>query len=189
MSQRADRRVEGLLYAVTGALALAGAAVAFAVRCDEGQEQVSSPMALDAGVAEDAGVATARAVDDFVPDLPEVPDLATQPPPAAPPTGDDPRLRQLGAEMRLLSRAREQLAEHPAEALSLLDQHRRLHADGVLREEREAFAIEALLALERADEAERRYYDFRRAFPQSDFTSRLERAMQRPRHEVGEHGR
>ncbi|MBZ0121042.1 MAG: hypothetical protein K8H88_28870, partial [Sandaracinaceae bacterium] len=80
------------------------------------------------------------------------------------------RLRRAGQRFRLD-------AENPAYAPIFVDP------------EREAFAIEALLALERADEAERRYYDFRRAFPQSDFTSRLERAMQRPRHEVGEHGR
>ena len=139
---------------------------------------------------EDAPEQRSKAGPDFVPDLPEVPDLETQPPPPPPDEADrDPRFAQLGAEMRLLGRARELLAEHPAEAVGLLDQHRRLHPDGVLREEREAFAIEALVMLEHVAEAERRYYEFLRDFPRSDFQGRLEELMERPPHEVGAVGR
>jgi hypothetical protein len=58
-------------------------------------------------------------------------------------------------------------------ALAVLEEHRRHHADGILREEREAFAIEALVELERRPEAERRYYDFQRTYPHSDFSRRL----------------
>ncbi len=111
-----------------------------------------------------------------VPDLPEVPDLATEPPPP-PPQNDDPRLGQLGAEMRYLSRARELLDQHPAEALGVIEQHRRNYPNGVLREEREAFALEALVAVGRTDEAERRYYDFLREYPHSELTGRLDRIM------------
>lgn len=125
---------------------------------------------------------------DFVPDLPEVPDLATEPPDTPPPS-DDPRMEQLGAEMRILSRARELLDEHPAEALGVLEQHRQRYAHGVLREERDAFVIEALLTLEHVDEAERRYYDFLSDYPESAFRERLRRAMMRPPHEVGAGGR
>lgn len=105
------------------------------------------------------------------PDLPDVPDLANEPPPPRP--EGDPRMSSLGAEMRYLSRAQQLLEDQPARAYELLDEHRRAHPDGVLAEEREAFAIEALLALERREEAERRYTDFLRRFPQSDFTERL----------------
>ena len=175
-----------LLYGAALLCALAGGAVAIASRCSEPVVPAHPivPVAVDAGV--DAGPRPI-AHDDFVPDLPEVPDLATQPPPPA--VVADPRSSQLGAEMRLLSRAREELAQHPAEALALLDQHRHYHPDGVLREEREAAAIEALVALERSAEAERRYYDFLRDYPQSEYRARLEDVMRRPPHPVGEHGR
>ncbi|MBX3273736.1 MAG: hypothetical protein KF729_25955 [Sandaracinaceae bacterium] len=126
---------------------------------------------------------------DFVPSLPAVPDLATQPPPPRPDTPEDPRMATLAAEMRILSRARTLLGEHPAEAFGVVEEHRRRFAQGVLREEREVFAIEALLALERSAEAERRYYDFVRDFPRSDHRDSLERAMLRPPHRVGAGGR
>jgi len=75
--------------------------------------------------------------------------------------------------MRHLSRARELLADHPAEALGILEQHRRQFPQGGLSEEREAFAIEALVALGRTDLAERRYYDFVRDYPSSELAGRL----------------
>jgi len=127
--------------------------------------------------------------EGFVPDLPEVPDLETEPPPEREPAEEDPRMQTLAAEMRMLNRARTLLGEHPAEAIGVIDDHRRQYPDGVLREEREAFAIEALLALERVEEAERRYYDFLREFPDSEHREALRRAMQRPPHEVGARGR
>jgi hypothetical protein len=71
----------------------------------------------------------------------------------------------------------------------VLEQHRRVHPHGVLREEREAFAIEALLALSHVAEAERRYYDFLREYPDSAFRERLRAAMRRPPSEVGASGR
>jgi len=82
--------------------------------------------------------------------------------------GDD-----LSAEMRLLSEARSSLAEDPAEALALLDQHRERYARGVLREEREAYAILLLRRLDRAEDAERRLVDFRMDFPNSNFDAVL----------------
>ncbi len=118
------------------------------------------------------------ATEGPVPDLPEVPDLAAEPPPARRPSSGDPRMQQLGAEMRFLSRARELLAdEHPAEALGVVEEHRRAFPNGVLSEEREAFALEALVAVGRTDEAERRYYDFLRAHPHSELADRLARLM------------
>lgn len=123
------------------------------------------------------------------PELPAVPNLATEPPPPRPPARDDPRMQQLGAEMRYLARARDLVSEHPSEALGVLRDHRQEYPQGVLREEREAYTVEALLALEHVAEAERRYYEFRRDFPESDFTERLQEMMQRPPHAVGAGGR
>lgn len=137
----------------------------------------------------DAPSAPADVDPDFRPDLPPVPNLATQPPPPRPPAQDDPRMQQLGAEMRYLARARDLVSEHPSEALGVLRDHRQEYPQGVLREEREAYTVEALLLLEHVAEAERRYYEFRRDFPESDFTERLQEMMQRPPHEVGAGGR
>ncbi|MCA9608084.1 MAG: hypothetical protein KC619_20890 [Myxococcales bacterium] len=143
------------------------------------------------GEIDEADVASARPLPPgFVPALPEVPDLDAEPPPARQAEdGEDPRMENLAAEMRILSRARTLLGEHPAEALGVIRQHQRQYPHGALREEREVFAIEALLALEHADEAERRYYDFLRDFPDSEHRAHLSQEMMRPPHRVGASGR
>jgi|SRR5690606_19391499 len=162
MAAGGAKRMDAVLYGTVLALALGGGAIAIAGAFGEDPpvERTS------AGEAE-------QQAPPFVPDLPEVPDLRSQPPPAAPQGEDDPRLAELGAEMRYLSRARELLAEQPAEALAVLEQHRRRHPDGGLREQREAFAIEALAALGHTELAERRYYDFVRDYPSSELSARL----------------
>jgi hypothetical protein len=161
----ARKKLDVFLYGTALVLAIAGGA--WAVWGSFGAADAPAP-AMAEGATEEV---PARA-PDFVPDLPEVPDLSAGPPPA--PTGpEDPRLAAIGVEMRYLSRARELLADHPAEALGVLEQHRRQYPQGGLSEEREAFAIEALVALGRTDVAERRYYDFVRDYPSSQLTSRL----------------
>jgi len=199
---RADSMVYGLALVV--ALIAGAAAVLSATGEDEAPAASAEgtaaaepePAAPDAAEEPTGGVEIvepaprrSKAGPDYEPDLPEVPDLEREPPPEREPAAADPRFADLGAEMRILSRARELLAEHPAEALSVLEQHRRRHPGGALREEREAFAIEALVNLEHVHEAERRYYDFLRDFPHSDFDARLAELMQRPPHEVGAMGR
>lgn len=113
----------------------------------------------------------------FTPDLPEVPAL---PPgtrlgrgraPAA--SADD----QLAAEMRLLQEAQRITERDPAGALALLEQHRARYPRGTFREEREAYAIEALVRLEHTSEVERRYLEFRADFPSSTFLVHLEQRM------------
>lgn len=166
------RRLDLWLYGTAGVLAIVGVVLAVGDRPSAGEPTVPAP-SLDEEPEP-------RAADEprLVPSLPEVPDLATQPPPAREePAEEDPRLAQLGAEMRFLSRARALLDEHPAEALAVLEQHRRAHPNGILREEREAFAVEALVSLERSAEAERRYYDFLRTYPSSAFAPRLRTLM------------
>jgi hypothetical protein len=90
--------------------------------------------------------------------------------------GDD-----LNAEMRLLSEARISLAEDPAEALALLEQHRERYPLGALREEREAYSILLLRRLDRAEDAERRLFDFRMDFPGSNFDAVLREESARVR--------
>lgn len=173
-------RLDVLIYGTALVLAVVGATVAIVDRPPVHQE---NPPTL---VERRANPAPAPAPEPPppeaqgpVPDLPEVPDLATEPPPPRP-AAADPRLAQLGAEMRYLSRARELIEQHPAEALGIIEEHRRNYPNGVLSEEREAFAVEALVACGRADEAERRYYDFQRAYPHSQLGTRLARLMRQP---------
>jgi len=168
MAEEGDAKKQKLdvfLYGTALVLAIAGGA--WAVWGSFGGAEPQVPVAAEA-----ERPSRPEAAPEFVPDLPEVPDLSAGPPPA--PTGpEDPRLADIGVEMRHLSRARELLADHPAEALGILEQHRRQFPQGGLSEEREAFAIEALVALGRTDLAERRYYDFVRDYPSSELAGRL----------------
>jgi hypothetical protein len=72
-----------------------------------------------------------------------------------------------GEEIALLARAHESLHERPAESLALCRKHETEFAGGRFAEEREAVAIEALVYLHRADDAERRFARFQKAYPMS----------------------
>lgn len=200
----ASKEIDKIVYGVALVVALVAGGIAYFSHQDREAEEPAPDPVAEARARAEQEVPTghiefvepepeppprSRAGDDYVPSLPEVPDLETEPPPERPPTQEDPRMQTLAAEMRILSRARSLLGEHPSEALGVIDQHRRQYPHGVLREERESFAIEALLALEHTAEAERRYYDFLVDFPSSEHREHLQRAMQRPPHEVGAGGR
>lgn len=91
---------------------------------------------------------------------------------AAPATVQDP-----GAEIALLQQARRALASAPAQALALTQSHARLFPDGTFREEREALAVEALLALGRHAEANARAHALLERYPQSAYRRRIERLL------------
>jgi hypothetical protein len=84
------------------------------------------------------------------------------------PTASDPL-----AELALLRRARAALRSDPAGALQLTERHRREHGRGLLAEERELLATEALMNLGRTDEARARARAFERDYPSSAHTRRL----------------
>jgi len=71
------------------------------------------------------------------------------------------------SEATLLERARRALTSDPAGALALTNQDAALHPHGVLTQEREVIAIEALRRLNRGAEADRRAAAFGRAYPGS----------------------
>lgn len=81
-------------------------------------------------------------------------------------------------EIGLLSRAQQALVAQPALAFTLAERHRRLFPDGLLAQEREVIAIEALRGLQRTAEAEARAQRFRARYPRSAHLPRVER--QRP---------
>lgn len=78
------------------------------------------------------------------------------------------------SEISLLQAAKAALRDDPAAALALADRHARRFAVGALAQEREVIAIEALVALGRADDARDRGARFERDFPQSAHRLRVE---------------
>lgn len=96
-------------------------------------------------------------------------------PPHVTPPSDDPE-----AEAQLLHRAQDALSRAPAQALALGQEHARRFPRGLLVQEREVLAIDALLRLEHRAEAERRAEAFARAFPNSSHRRRIETLLATP---------
>jgi hypothetical protein len=79
-------------------------------------------------------------------------------------------------EAQLLRSARAALPSTPARALELTVEHERLYRSGMLVQEREAIAIEALMRLGRRSEATARADRFLARFPASPYRARIESA-------------
>jgi len=80
-------------------------------------------------------------------------------------------------EYHLLRAARQALADRPARALELTDEHIRRFAHGMLAQEREAIAVDALVQLGREGQARTRAQNFFASYPSSPYRSRVERAI------------
>jgi hypothetical protein len=78
------------------------------------------------------------------------------------------------SELDLVQRAQAALRTSPTQALSLADEHRRLFRDGMLAQEREVIAIDALVRLARSDEARARADAFRHRWPSSAHARRID---------------
>ena len=88
--------------------------------------------------------------------------------PPAPAKVEKPSVKASGpSEAELLENARRKLSSDPSGALELVQQHRARFRGGVLAQEREVIAIEALRRLGRTAEADARAEAFDRAFPNS----------------------
>ncbi len=81
-------------------------------------------------------------------------------------------------EYRLLRSARQALVGDPAQALALAQEHARRFPRGMLAQEREAIAVEALVRLGRRREARARARGFFAAYPSSPYRSRIERLLE-----------
>jgi hypothetical protein len=80
----------------------------------------------------------------------------------------------LGLEMRLLRRAEAEIrAGDPRQAMALLAQHAEQFSSGAMSEERAAFRVLALCALDRIDEAEAEAEHFARDYPRSPLRGRV----------------
>jgi hypothetical protein len=82
-------------------------------------------------------------------------------------------------EIALIGNAHDALRTNPAAALALCKQHETKFAGGHFAQEREAVAIEALVYLNRKDEAQKRFADFNRNFPSSSHRVHLESLLAR----------
>jgi len=111
--------------------------------------------------------------------------LAIAPAPAIASRGNvPPRARDerrtasaFAAELELLGRARAALGHDPAAALALTTRHGRLFPGGLLEQERDVLVIEALVALDRRDEAADRARSFWRRYPQSPYADKVRRTL------------
>ena len=83
-------------------------------------------------------------------------------------------------EDQLLEQARSALRSNPERALSLTRQHQLDFPRGVLSQEREVIAIEALRRLGRTEEAARRTERFERLYPQSAHKRKLDAPQREP---------
>lgn len=78
------------------------------------------------------------------------------------------------SEVQTLQRAQDSLRAEPARALAICDEHARRFPRGLLNEEREVIAVDALTRLGRRDEALVRARGFREAHPSSGHLGRIE---------------
>ena len=101
---------------------------------------------------------------------------------ATAPSGPSPeRVTPKGAlaEDRLLRRARRALPQNPRGTLELTRRHAREFPRGVLVQEREALAVDALARVGRTSEARKRAERFLRAYPRSAQRARVESVLER----------
>lgn len=118
-----------------------------------------------------ATVASAPAVAET--SAPEL-KLAPSPVKQAAPAGASASARgSFESEVALLARARAELASDPARSLASTDEHRERFGSGVLEQEREVIAIDALLRLRRRQDAEARAARFEQNFAGSAHARRV----------------
>ncbi len=82
-------------------------------------------------------------------------------------------------EFALLRAARQAVASQPERALSLTEEHAQRFPSGMLAQEREAIAIEALAKLGREAQAQSRAHTFLKAHPGSPYRPRIDAALAR----------
>jgi hypothetical protein len=153
-----------LVAVVAGAGLIAGGVAVFTSKGDAGEKAapaVTAPKA-PAEVAPPAPVPApppAAASDESLPE------------PAAPAKAGRAESKvetdTVKAEAALLERARSLATHNPRQALAITREHARRFPNGLLAQEREVIAIEALRKLGREDEAGKRASEFRESYPGS----------------------
>lgn len=130
---------------------------------------VVSPVAAPAPLPAEAEAAADQEV--AAPEPPTVGDRAAQP--EATHRGSTVKEAGTLAEAKLLGRAQSALSSDPRKALALAEEHRQSFPHGVLVQEREVIAIDALARVGRRAEAAARGERFLKAFPGSAHQSKI----------------
>lgn len=135
----------------------------------------AAAVAAQDAVAEDAVAQEAVARD--VAAGQDAPSAAAKPASAAK-TGK-PGADSLSQEAKLLERARRELVKQPAKALATTQEHKRRFPNGLLSQEREVIAIQALKALKLEGEANRRAASFEAEHPESAHQRKVESVVEK----------
>ncbi|MEZ4371577.1 MAG: hypothetical protein R3B07_12165 [Polyangiaceae bacterium] len=134
-------------------------------RLEEAPVQVAPPVEEPKVVVPSAPTPTTEVeVEQKAPADVEAPQKASKP--AAP------------SEASILERARRSLSKDPAAALAATQEHKRLYPSGVLAQEREVIAIEALKRLKREGEAKSRAETFEAEHPESAHQRKVESILE-----------
>jgi hypothetical protein len=128
---------------------------------------------------------SSAALDDELPPAPEIPPprpLASAPPKPSARTGPTPLpvlppAKDSESELKLLQRAQDALVTTPDVALALADEDVRRFPGGILRQEAEVIAIQALARMGKPAAAEARAMRFREAYPRSTHLRRIEAVL------------
>ncbi|MBX3216391.1 MAG: hypothetical protein KF850_30410, partial [Labilithrix sp.] len=184
----------GLALKLGSAVVVASAVgTATVVATSTREASTTAPIGIVATVTASTGATTASVEADAPAALSVAEDLTppTEPSAAPPPAASGSTVRaplaagssgaqaareETGpeAEVRLLERAQDALRARPAEALALADEHARRFPQGMLAQEREVIAIEALVKTGRASEANARASRFKARFPGSSHARRID---------------
>lgn len=166
----------GLALKIGGAVVVASAASATAIVATSTRDE---PPKTPVGIVATPATSNSAANGEVPPAglrITAAPSESAPPPPASSSVRTSTSAAPEGpeAEVRLLERAQDALRSRPAEALALADDHARRFPRGMLAQEREVIAIEALVKTGRTSEAKARAARFKARFPGSSHTRRIE---------------
>ena len=159
------------LAGVLAAVGAAGLLAYFLTRPEAEAPKPQAPVVVTAvtGVSPNPVPATAEpapAAQAPTP-APSVPDAKAHAEPRGAQAPSTSKVSDASAEAALLERAREAIANDPKRALALTREHARRFPKGILTQEREVIAIDALKRLGKGSEAESRADQFKKSYPGS----------------------
>jgi hypothetical protein len=162
-----------LAIKVVGAVAVAGAVSAGTVVATR---HADAPRAAPIGIVASAPGPAATAGEPSVRLAPRIDPLASAAiePSAKPVPARSAAPASPSDEVKLLERAQDALRTRPDEALALCNDHARTFPNGMLVQEREVIAIEALVKSGRTDEARARAARFKARWPGSSHARRID---------------
>lgn len=137
-----------------------------------------APRVVVATLATSPSTTPVEVVEHEPPPAVRTDEVTGAPPEARHPGGAPARASADVDGLELLRLARKSLRDKPGQALSLLDEHARLHPKSALSQEREVLRTMALSALGRASEAERSAAKFSERFPDSAHQRKVREASQ-----------